>query len=238
LTEYNPQQAPVLQARGLRKSYHDGEVEHPVLQDLELEIAAGECVALLGRSGSGKSTLLNLLAGIDKPDSGEVRILGEPISRLQEPDLTLFRRRHIGFIYQFFNLIPTLTVAENLALPLELNQVDNRSKEDRIGQLLDQVGLAGRARAFPDQLSGGEQQRVAVARALVHEPAVVLADEPTGNLDAHTGEQILSLLTDLFRTQRRTLILVTHSLAVSQIADRVLTIDEGRLAAGTEHFSW
>lgn len=238
MTEYNPQQAPVLQARGLRKSYHDGEVEHPVLQDLELEIAAGECVALLGRSGSGKSTLLNLLAGIDKPDSGEVRILGEPISRLQEPDLTLFRRRHIGFIYQFFNLIPTLTVAENLALPLELNQVDNRSKEDRIGQLLDQVGLAGRARAFPDQLSGGEQQRVAVARALVHEPAVVLADEPTGNLDAHTGEQILSLLTDLFRTQRRTLILVTHSLAVSQIADRVLTIDEGRLAAGTEHFSW
>jgi putative ABC transport system ATP-binding protein len=238
LSEHNLKNAPVLRVRGLQKSYHDGEMEHAVLRDLDLEIAAGECVALLGRSGSGKSTLLNLLAGIDKPNRGEVLILGQSVSKLPEPALTLFRRRHIGFIYQFFNLIPTLTVAENLALPLELNQVNGRSKEERIRRLLDRVGLARRAGAFPDQLSGGEQQRVAIARALVHEPAVVLADEPTGNLDAHTGEQILSLLTDLFRTQGRTLILVTHSLAVSRIADRVLAIDEGRLVSGTEQLSW
>jgi putative ABC transport system ATP-binding protein len=238
LSEKERQPDPVVRVRGLGKSYHDGETEHPVLQDIELEISAGECVALLGRSGSGKSTLLNLLAGIDKPDAGEVRILGEPVSELGEPALTLFRRRHIGFVYQFFNLIPTLTVAENLALPLELNHFPDDARDERIRDLLGRVGLAGRARAFPDQLSGGEQQRIAIARALIHEPAVVLADEPTGNLDAHTGEQILALLTELFRDRGRTLVLVTHSLAVSRAADRVLAIEEGRLASGTGHLSW
>jgi putative ABC transport system ATP-binding protein len=228
----------VLRVEGLAKSYHDGRTEHRILEDIEFEIAPGECLALLGRSGSGKSTLLNLLAGIDRPDRGEVNILGECVSRLAEPALTLFRRRHIGFIYQFFNLISTLTVAENLALPLELNRVDGPRRRRRVEELLAGVGLEDRAGAFPDQLSGGEQQRVAIARALVHEPALVLADEPTGNLDAHTGERVLELLAQLFRDQDRTLVLVTHSLAVSQIAHRVLSIEEGRLSAGAERLSW
>jgi putative ABC transport system ATP-binding protein len=228
----------VLAVKGLAKSYHDGRAEHAVLQDIELQAARGECLALLGRSGSGKSTLLNLLAGIDRPDQGEVSILGEPVSRLDEPALTLFRRRHIGFVYQFFNLIPTLTSAENLALPLELNGVADEIVRKRVAALLERVGLAGRGKAFPDQLSGGEQQRVAIARALIHEPTVVLADEPTGNLDAQTGEQILVLLSELFRDQSRTLILVTHSLAVSRIADRILSIDEGRVKADAGHLSW
>jgi putative ABC transport system ATP-binding protein len=228
----------VLQVRGLTKTYHDGRDEHRVLWGVELAVAAGECVALLGQSGSGKSTLLNLLAGIDRPDDGGVRILGEDVSQLGEPALTLFRRTHIGFVYQFFNLIPTLTVAENLSLPLELNGVDGPERERRVTSLLERVGLARRAGAFPDQLSGGEQQRVAIARALVHEPAIVLADEPTGNLDAHTGQEILGLLTELFREQGRTLVLVTHSLAVSRIADRVLSLEDGRLVAETGQLSW
>jgi putative ABC transport system ATP-binding protein len=228
----------VLWVRGLAKSYYDGSTEHPVLRDIDLTTARGECLALLGRSGSGKSTLLNLLAGIDRPDRGEVSILGQPVSRLGEPELTLFRRRHIGFVYQFFNLIPTLTVSENLALPLELNQVREGAGRDRVAGMLERVGLSGRDDAFPDQLSGGEQQRVAIARALIHEPALVLADEPTGNLDARTGEQILGLLTELFREQGRTLILVTHSLAVSRVAHRVLSIEEGRLVSGAGQLSW
>jgi putative ABC transport system ATP-binding protein len=228
----------VLEAQGLAKTYHDGRIEHAVLRDVALVVGRGECVALLGRSGSGKSTLLNLLAGIDRPDRGEVRILGERVSHLAEPHLTLFRRRHIGFIYQFFNLVPSLTVAENLDLPLELNGIADASKRARVTELLDRVGLADRSRAFPDQLSGGEQQRVAIARALAHDPAVVLADEPTGNLDAQTGEEVLSLLTELFRDQGRTLILVTHSLAVSQLAHRVLSIEAGRLVENAEHLSW
>jgi putative ABC transport system ATP-binding protein len=229
---------PVLAVERLAKSFHDGRDEHRVLWGIDLAVSAGECVALLGRSGSGKSTLLNLLAGIDRPDGGEVRILGQDVSRLGEPGLTLFRRRHIGFIYQFFNLIPTLTVAENLSLPLELNAVDEPCRKARIAELLNRVGLDGREDAFPDQLSGGEQQRVAIARALVHDAALVLADEPTGNLDAHTGEDVLALLTELFREQGRTLVLVTHSRAVSKIADRILSLEEGRLVADAGQLSW
>jgi putative ABC transport system ATP-binding protein len=229
---------PVLELSGLTKSYHDGRDEHRVLWGVDFTVAPAECVALLGRSGSGKSTLLNLLAGIDRPDAGEVRILGEEVSRMGEPALTLFRRRHIGFIYQFFNLIPTLTVAENLALPLELNGERASVTDARVSGLLARVGLAARAAAFPDQLSGGEQQRVAIARALVHDPALVLADEPTGNLDAHTGEEILALLTELFREHGRTLVLVTHSRAVSKIADRVLTLEDGQLVTDDAALSW
>jgi len=228
----------VLAVEGLAKTYHDGHDEHRVLWDTDLTVAAGECVALLGRSGSGKSTLLNLLAGIDLPDAGTVRILGEDMSHLGEPALTLFRRRHIGFIYQFFNLIPTLTVAENLALPLELNGIGRIQQQERIGALLGRVGLGKRGRTFPDQLSGGEQQRVAIARALIHDTTLVLADEPTGNLDAHTGAEILELLSDLFRSQGRTLVLVTHSRAVSRIADRILSLEEGRLVEDAQRLSW
>ncbi|MFN2165042.1 MAG: ABC transporter ATP-binding protein [Anaerolineae bacterium] len=236
---------PPLRLSGLCKHYHDGTNEHRVLDGLDLQVATGECVALLGRSGSGKSTLLNLMAGIDRPDSGQTQVLGHDLATLGEPDLTLLRRRHIGFVYQFFNLIPTLTVAENLALPLDLNRhlmggTEGRAAaiDARVSALLERLGLAGRQRSFPDQLSGGEQQRVAIGRALIHEPALVLADEPTGNLDAETGTQILGLLTELSRERRQTLVLVTHSLAVARAADRVLTLERGRLTESGADLSW
>lgn len=230
--------APVLAVAGISKSYAEGRQRRAVLSDVGFQVARGECVALLGRSGSGKSTLLNLLAGIDKPDTGDVEVLGRSITTMGEPDLTLLRRRHIGFIYQFFNLIPTLTVSENLALPLELNGVPAVQRGTRVSELLGRVGLDGREGAFPDQLSGGEQQRVAIARAVIHEPALVLADEPTGNLDARTGAVVLELLAHLFRDEGRTLILVTHSRKVSDIADRILALDNGRLSTQAEALSW
>mgnify|MGYP000851345453 CR=1 FL=1 len=228
----------ILSVQGVSKSYPEAKGRRQVLQGIDFEVAPGACVALLGRSGSGKSTLLNLLAGIDRPDQGEIRIAGQEIGSLGEPALTLLRRRDIGFIYQFFNLIPTLNVAENLALPLELNGLSPGARNSRISAMLERVGLGGREQAFPDQLSGGEQQRVAIARAIIHEPALVLADEPTGNLDAQTGAQVLTLLTELFRAEGRTLILVTHSREVSAIADRRLALDTGHLVHDAERLSW
>lgn len=215
---------------GLTRSFREGATLHPVIDAAQLDIRAGECVALLGRSGSGKSTLLNLIAGIDRPDSGEVFVGTRNISGLKEPALTLFRRRHIGFVYQFFNLIPTLTSAENIALPLELNGYSSAAITTQSERMLAAVGLAARADAYPDQLSGGEQQRVAVARALVHRPTLVLADEPTGNLDQTSGEQVLELMTALTRDERSSLLLVTHSLAVARRADRIVVLRQGRLS--------
>jgi putative ABC transport system ATP-binding protein len=228
----------LLAARGLTKTYHEGERRLPVLTGLDLDIGSGEQVALLGRSGSGKSTLLNLLGGIDQPDSGAISIRGQIFSDLGERERTLFRRRHIGFIYQAFNLIPTLTAAENVALPLELNGIDNGVAETRARELLDRIGLERRGSAFPDRLSGGEQQRVAIARALVHQPALVLADEPTGNLDAHTGRQVLELLGELFSDRGNGLLIVTHSLEVARRADRVLTLEDGRILDRVEDLAW
>ncbi|MGD8931289.1 MAG: ABC transporter ATP-binding protein [Chromatiales bacterium] len=222
----------------LSRSYREGDRVHQVISDADMQILPGECVALLGRSGSGKSTLLNLIAGIDRPDSGEVFIGGERITRLQEPDLTLFRRRHIGFVYQFFNLIPTLTTAENIALPLELNQVPRAEIHRQVEQMLKSVNLHRRAKAYPDQLSGGEQQRVSIARALVHRPALVLADEPTGNLDQRAGEQALALMIALAREEHSSLLLVTHSLAVARRADRILTLQDGRLSEQGLESAW
>ena len=222
----------------LSRSYREGERTHQVICDADMQILPGECVALLGRSGSGKSTLLNLIAGIDRPDSGEVFIGGERITRLQEPDLTLFRRRRIGFIYQFFNLIPTLSTAENIALPLELNQVPRVEVRRLVEQMLEAVNLHQRGNAYPDQLSGGEQQRVSIARALVHRPALVLADEPTGNLDQQTGEQVLGLMIALAREEHSSLLLVTHSLAVARRADRILTLQDGRLSEQGLELAW
>jgi len=234
----SPNGSPVLTVSDVSKSYAEGRRRRTVLDGVELNVRRGECVALIGQSGSGKSTLLNLLAGIDRPDTGAVQVLGREITALGEPELTLLRRREIGFIYQFFNLIPTLTVAENLSLPLELNGVPSRDRPDRVSSLLAEVGLGGREGAFPDQLSGGEQQRVAIARAIIHTPALVLADEPTGNLDARTGAVVLDLLRHLFRDEGRTLILVTHSLKVSELADRTLTLEGGRLIEGARTLSW
>jgi len=220
---------PALEIRGLCKGYQEGQRFHPILEQAEGTLAMGEFVALLGPSGSGKSTLLNLISGIDEPDAGEVRISGTPITGLTERERTLFRRRHIGFIFQFFNLLPTLSVEENLLLPLELKGRVGAVERDLARDLLSRVGLAGREASFPDRLSGGEQQRVAVARALVHDPTLILADEPTGNLDPDTGGNILDILSGLARDHGKTLLLVTHSHAVARYADRTLQIERGRV---------
>ncbi len=211
------------------KRYREGERERTVLEDCSVRIDAGERLALIGRSGSGKSTLLNIISGIDRPDAGQVRVAGSDLAALDETARTLFRRRHIGFVFQFFNLLPTLTVAENLLLPLELTGALDAARRQDALHLLARVGLGDRAHSFPEQLSGGEQQRVAIARALVHRPALVLADEPTGALDWETGEQVLDLLFELSREHGMTLLLVTHSSEVAARADRVLTLRDGRL---------
>lgn len=213
----------------LSKSFREGEAVRHIFQDLNVAIASGEFVVLLGRSGSGKSTLLNLLSGIDQPDRGSVMIGGQNLTALSERQRTLFRRRHIGFIFQFYNLIPTLTVVENLLLPLELIGTGDSVARQQAQALLDEVGLAERADSYPDRLSGGEQQRVAIARALIHRPQLLLADEPTGNLDAETGQQVLNLFNRLARQNNMTTLMVTHSLEIAQMADRILTIRAGQL---------
>lgn len=213
----------------LSKSFREGEAVRHIFQDLNVAIAPGEFVVLLGRSGSGKSTLLNLLSGIDQPDGGSVVIGRQNLTTLSERQRTLFRRRHIGFIFQFYNLIPTLTVIENLLLPLELIGTSDSVARQQARALLDEVGLADRADSYPDRLSGGEQQRVAVARALIHRPQLLLADEPTGNLDAETGQQVLNLFNRLARQNNMTTLMVTHSLEVAGLADRILTIRDGQL---------
>ncbi|MCP4407540.1 MAG: ABC transporter ATP-binding protein [Gammaproteobacteria bacterium] len=219
----------VVEIKGVRRCFREGDRARKVLENLDLQVAKGECLALIGRSGSGKSTLLNLISGIDRPTAGEVHINGVNLTALSETELTLFRRRHIGFIYQFFNLIPTLNIEENLLLPLELNQYPVREAGLRVASLLEEIALADRCTAFPDQLSGGEQQRVAIARALAHDPLLVLADEPTGNLDDNTGCSVLNLMQGLLLNAGKTLIVVTHSKQVSRFADRVLTLVDGRL---------
>jgi putative ABC transport system ATP-binding protein len=222
---------PALELMGLAKSYQEGGRRHVVLDGVDASVAAGERVAILGPSGSGKSTLLNLVCGIDTPDAGSVRVAGTELTTLSERDRTLFRRRNVGFVFQFFNLLPTLTVLENLLLPVELKGEVAAGDEGRARDLLTEVGLADRADAFPDRLSGGEQQRVAVARALVHRPALVLADEPTGNLDGETGGRVADLLEGLVRSDGRTLVVVTHSRELSARMDRVLRMNNGRLEA-------
>jgi putative ABC transport system ATP-binding protein len=221
-----------VEVRSVRKEFEEGERRREVLSDLSLTVAPGEVVALVGRSGSGKSTLLNVIAGIDRPSAGTIAVDGQVVSALAERERTLFRRRHVGFVFQFFNLLPTLTVEENVLLPLELVGQGGAAARAEVGRLLAAVGLADRAGAFPDRLSGGEQQRVAVARALAHQPGLVLADEPTGALDGQTGQTVLELLLSLARDGRRSVILVTHSREVARAADRVLVLDSGRLVAG------
>ncbi len=221
---------PFIQLQNLSHSYEQGGRQRPVLAALSGEIQRGESIALLGRSGCGKSTLLNLVGGIDLPDEGRIVINGVAITELDERARTLFRRRHIGFVYQFFNLVPTLTVEENLLLPLELNNWNRDREQERVKGVLRAVNLPEKGTSFPDQLSGGEQQRVAVARALVHQPDLVLADEPTGSLDAESGEQVLELLEHLVSTEQCTLLMVTHSREVAERADRILTLTNGRLS--------
>ena len=217
-------------ARNLSRSFTEGERTHLVLRGLELSVLKSELVALRGRSGSGKSTLLNLICGIDVPDNGEIWINGRNISRMTEYERTIFRRENIGFVYQAFNLVPTLSVANNVRLILELNNLPTSEANERIACLLDAVGLSDRAESYPDVLSGGEQQRVAIARALAHNPRLLLADEPTGNLDDQTAGDVLELLNTLVRDTGTTMIVATHSAKVSSVCDRMLELRDGCLA--------
>ncbi len=219
----------IVQINDLSKIYHEGGRERAVLDHVSLEIQSGEFFVILGKSGSGKSTLLNLMSGIDKPDGGTIHIEDTEITALDERRQTLFRRDHIGIVFQFFNLIPTLTVLENITLPSELRGANQRETEKQGRALLERVGLVGREDAFPDKLSGGEQQRVAIARALVQEPVLVLADEPTGNLDEDTGKNVLMLLLELTRDVGKTLVMATHNPEILPLADRICRIHEGQL---------
>jgi putative ABC transport system ATP-binding protein len=221
--------SPLLILRRLTHRYREGGTSRPVLRDVSGEVRRGEFVALLGQSGSGKSTLLNLIAGLDQPETGGIIMAGRDLARLRERERTLLRRRHIGFVYQFFNLIPTLTVLENIALPAELNGCRAAEARRRAQALLEEVGLGDRGGSFPDTLSGGEQQRVALARALVHDPALILGDEPTGNLDSVTGRNILDLLDRTVRQRGKALLVATHSVEVAERADRVWRLRDGEL---------
>lgn len=214
----------------LSKSYQEGERTRLVLDQTSATCSQGEFIAILGKSGSGKSTLLNLISGIDLVDEGEIWLDDQNLTSLDERQRTLFRRNHIGFIFQFFNLIPTLTVGENVILPLELSGANRENSAERASELLTAVGLLERKDTFPDRLSGGEQQRVAIARALVNDPILVLADEPTGNLDEETGEQVLALLDRLTRRAGKNMILVTHSREAAEYADRILFLRDGKLS--------
>lgn len=220
---------PIIRLEQVSKSFSEAGRSRVVLHELSTSFGAGELIVLLGKSGSGKSTLLNLVSGIDTPTSGDVWVAGRALNRLSERDRTLFRRRHIGFVFQFFNLVPTLTVLENILLPLELNGQTGAPARAAATAMLANVGLADRANAAPDRLSGGEQQRIAVARALIHNPDIILADEPTGNLDTDTGASVLALLDRLTRQAGKTMLMVTHSPEVAAIADRIFRVREGHL---------
>ena len=220
---------PSVEVINVRKVYPSGDGERAVLDGASAPIGSGERVAILGPSGSGKSTLLNLLSGIDEPDQGTIEINGSDLRTLSETERTLFRRNHIGFVFQSFNLLPALTVLENLLLPLELIGRTGNEANERARSLLEMVELSKRADSFPDRLSGGEQQRVAIARAVVHEPSLLLADEPTGNLDEDTSHRLIERLEDLISIGKTTLVVVTHSRQLADRMDRALRLDHGGL---------
>jgi putative ABC transport system ATP-binding protein len=219
----------ILEARNLRKKYQMGEMEVQALGGLDFQVTKGEFVAIMGPSGSGKSTMLHLLGGLDVPTEGEVTLAGQQLSVLDDKQATLVRRHNIGFVFQFFNLLPTLTAEENIALPLVIDGKNLRQYQSRIDALLALVGLSERRHHKPDQLSGGEQQRVALARALVTEPAIVLADEPTGNLDSKTGTLIMELLQRSCQELEQALIAVTHDARAATYADRVVFLRDGKI---------
>jgi putative ABC transport system ATP-binding protein len=222
----------LVRLRRVYKAYLDGRRRHDVLAGVDLDVSAGELVALLGPSGAGKTTVLNVVAGIDRADAGTVEVGGTELGSIDERGRTLLRRRQIGLVFQFFNLVPTLTILENIMLPLELiGGITRASMHDEALSLLEQIGLADRGDAYADELSGGEQQRVAIARALAHRPALVLADEPTGNLDSVTGARVLDLLTGMVSERGTAMLIATHAPEVVERAARVLTLRDGVIAA-------
>ncbi len=219
----------ILKATNLKKIYGMGLTEVTALNDASLEVKSGEFVAIMGPSGSGKSTLLHLLGGLDVPTSGKIDLAGNSITDLSDKKLTLIRREKIGFIFQFFNLLPTLSVEENIALPLVIAGIHQSVYEERLSKLIETVGLTDRKKHRPDELSGGEQQRVAIARAFIAEPKIVLADEPTGNLDTKTGREILSLLKDSSKELGHTVLMVTHEPAAAAYSERVIFLRDGSI---------
>ncbi|MFJ9500250.1 ABC transporter ATP-binding protein [Brevibacillus centrosporus] len=218
-----------LTVTGVNHSYGTGKIKVPVLFDINLHISKGEFVALCGSSGSGKSTLLNLLAGLTKPDEGSVMVSGEEISRYSENELCLFRRKSMGFIFQSYNLLPNLTALENVELPLIFAGESVRKRRARAKEILEHVGLTGRLDHKPNELSGGQQQRVSIARALVNQPSIILADEPTGNLDSKTEQEILTLMRQMNKENKTTFIIVTHEQEVAEQSDRVIYLQDGRV---------
>lgn len=221
--------AELLHTHDLTKNYQMGEVTVEALKGVDFVVQAGEFVAIMGPSGSGKSTLLHLLGGLDDASDGDVQLAGKGLAHMNDDEITLLRRRQVGFVFQFFNLLPTLTASENVALPLLLDGQRRSQYQQAVDAVLELVGLTGRAGHKPDQLSGGEQQRVAIARALVTEPAIVLADEPTGNLDSRAGEQVLALLRQACDERRQTIVMVTHDPLAATFADRVVFLKDGQL---------
>lgn len=217
----------VLEVKGLTKIYGDNDTRVTALDNVSFQVDKGEFVAIVGASGSGKSTLMNLIGGIDRPSSGSVIIDRKEIYNLNESELAVFRRRNIGMIYQFYNLIPTLTAAENIMLPRLLD--NRREDKDKLAAILDMVGLTNRETHLPSQLSGGQQQRVSVGRAMINDPAFILADEPTGNLDSKTSREIIDLLKLANKSCRQTLLLITHDEKVALQADRIITIGDGKI---------
>ena len=219
----------ILETKDLRKIYGSGDTEVKALDGVNLRVENGEFVAIVGTSGSGKSTLLHMLGGLDRPTSGSVIVDGKDIFRLKDEALTIFRRRKIGFVFQSYNLIPVLNVYENIVLPVQLD--GRRVDEDFIGKIVKTLGLDGRLDALPSQLSGGQQQRVAIARALAAKPAIILADEPTGNLDSKTSQDVLGLLKVTSQKFSQTIVMITHNEEIAQMADRIIRIEDGRIVS-------
>ena len=217
----------ILQTRALKKYYGGGDTLVKALDGVDLSVEEGEFVAIVGTSGSGKSTLLHMLGGLDRPTSGTVTVEGKNIFSLKDEALTIFRRRKIGFVFQAYNLVPVLTVYDNIVLPIQLDgaRVDKR----HIKGIIHALGLEARLNSLPGQLSGGQQQRVAIARALATKPAILLADEPTGNLDSATSQDVLSLMKTMSRTFRQTMVMITHNEEIAQLADRIVRIEDGRI---------